>query len=381
MSRRSLAHVVALLPSYIVCLLSLFLIPVDKLSNFVSEFTSYLLVPFGGPPPYRVNKPNKNNPESLPAVVVTGSSTGIGRDVCLHLAKQGYVVFAGVRRVEDGQRLKDILSESSTSSKTADPDASSGKDQHRSKAPQAHVDTTNAAGRLIPILLDVTDSSQIEKAHKTVESTLKHISATTSKKCTLVGLVNNAGLPAFSPVEISTSADWLKVFNVNLFGVLNVTNKFLGLIKGSKAGRVVVISTAMTQVAIPGEAIYRGSKAAVECLTESLRVELQRQGVGVSIIQPGCIKTPIWRKLPQVTNSPKESFPDHLDVVDPFSSLHEMAIACAIHPKHVTDAVVHALRSPYPRRIYSVGWDAKAAWLLNRVIPGKILDTVVRWIF
>jgi short-subunit dehydrogenase len=107
--------------------------------------------------------------------------------------------------------------------------------------------------------------------------------------------VNNAGISFTTPFESVPIADAKEVFEVNYWGTLEATQKFLPLIRQHK-GRVVSVSSLMGIVAMPGSTIYSGTKWAMEAAMDSLRLEMQNFGVSVSVVEPGYIKTPIEEK-------------------------------------------------------------------------------------
>jgi len=174
--------------------------------------------------------------EGNKSVLITGSSTGIGRASALRLDKEGFQVFAGVRKSSDGNALKNATS-----------------------------------GKLIPVILDVTESESIAKAVKTVSE---------KTNGELYGLMNNAGVPGGGPVELVPIPAIRNVFEVNVISVFAVTQAFLPLLRKSR-GRVVNTGSAFGLTALPGRSVYSASKFAVEAISESLRVELRPFGAHI----------------------------------------------------------------------------------------------------
>ncbi len=185
-------------------------------------------------------------------VLVTGTSSGIGRATALLLATSGFRVFAACRRDADGEELQ------------------------------------QAAGtdRLVPVILDVTNADQIERA--------RHI-AEAASAAGLDGLVNNAGIGQSGPVELATPESLQHIFDVNLFGQLAVIRAFLPLVRRAR-GRIVNVGSVGAKIAIPFGGPLCSSKAAFEMFSDSLRLELRSQGILVSIIQPGAVRTPAVEK-------------------------------------------------------------------------------------
>ncbi|HEV2664213.1 MAG TPA: SDR family oxidoreductase, partial [Blastocatellia bacterium] len=193
-----------------------------------------------------------NNSTHPRAFLVTGASSGIGRATALLLDRHGFQVFAGVRRIEHGEALRQQASE-----------------------------------RLTPILLDVTDPHSIEAADRSVRDALGGRA--------LAGLVNNAGIDIAGPLETASIANARLQFEVNVIGLLAVTQRFLPLLRQSK-GRIVNIGSVLGRLAIPFMGAYSASKFALEGLTDALRIELRPWGIHVSLIEPGPVATPLWSK-------------------------------------------------------------------------------------
>src|SRR5216117_2533512 len=183
-------------------------------------------------------------PDVNGGVVVTGASTGFGAAIARHLADRGFRVFGTVRRAVDEVAL--------------------------------------ARDGVTPVRMDVTDTASIMRAQGEVERAL---GATP-----LIALVNNAGIPAAGPLELFPLDDLRRVLEVNLIGVVAVTQAFLPLLKASR-GRIVNISSVAGRGALPFIGPYAASKFGLEAVSDSLRRELLPFGVRVVVIEPGSFKT------------------------------------------------------------------------------------------
>jgi NAD(P)-dependent dehydrogenase (short-subunit alcohol dehydrogenase family) len=183
------------------------------------------------------------------AVVVTGASSGIGADAARQLAAAGFTVYAGVR-VDAAAAAAAALGE-----------------------------------RVRPLRLDVTDPGQIAEAAATVRA----------GGIPLAALVNNAGIAIGGPLEALPVDQVRRVFEVNVFGALAVTQAFVPLLRES-AGRLVFVGSIAGRLAIPFIAPYSASKFALRALTDALRVELAPDRIAVTLIEPGSVRTPIWAK-------------------------------------------------------------------------------------
>jgi NAD(P)-dependent dehydrogenase (short-subunit alcohol dehydrogenase family) len=273
-----------------------------------------------------------------PAVLVTGTSSGIGEACVRRLDALGYQVFAGVRRAEDADRLK-------------------------------------AAGsaRLCPLLLDVTDWAGIDRAVETVALAVGDHG--------LSGLVNNAGIAVGGPLEYVTPEELRFQLDVNVVGLHAVTRAFLPLVRLGR-GRIVHIGSISGQVASPFTGPYAASKHAVEALADSLRLELAPEGLHVSVVEPGQVRTPIWDKglagFAAVTRRiPEEGLARYGIRIKALEWMVRRAPRVAEPPEAVADAVIHALEAAEPKTRYVVGRDARVRLTLSRWLPDRLMDAVV----
>ena len=266
------------------------------------------------------------------AVVVTGASTGIGRATALLLDKEGYRVFAGVRKQADARWL-----------------AEAGSD------------------RLTPITIDVTKERSIASAKRKVQRAVG--------KDGLVGLVNNAGIGAGGPVESMDLNEFRQALEVNLVGQVAVTQAFLPQIRRAK-GTIVFIASIGGRIASPFLSPYNTSKFGVEALGESLRHELKPWDIDVVVIEPGSIDTPIWEKgaetideqTSKLSPTVKRLYGKQLDRMD---ELLKEAASRGIPPEKVAKAIHSAISSDNPRHRYLVGTDAKIAARLKGALPDR----------
>lgn len=272
------------------------------------------------------------------AVVITGASTGIGASCALHLDRLGFAVFAGVRKSEDGVALQ-----------------KAGSD------------------RLIPLELDVTDLTTIQKSHAVV------LEATSARG--LFGLINNAGIAVVGPLEAVPISDLRLQLEVNVIGQVAVTQAFLPLIRQAR-GRIVNIGSIAGLSTMPLMGPYSASKFALEAITDALRLEVQQWGIHVAIIEPGAISTPIWNK------STIEAAEREAAIETELRTLYKPVVAAvrkvvgeaskrAISPDVVAKVVEDALTAPTPKTRYLVGTDAKLRALMVKLLPDRISDKLL----
>jgi NAD(P)-dependent dehydrogenase (short-subunit alcohol dehydrogenase family) len=270
------------------------------------------------------------------SVVITGASTGIGATTAIELARRGFQVFAGVRKLADGEVLK------------------------------------NSAPEIIPLLLDVTNEIQILQAFKTVQQNVGDAG--------IWGLVNNAGIVVAGPIEFIPIPELRKQLEVNVIGQIAVTQAFMPLIRKAK-GRIVNMGSVSGRSSTPITGAYSASKFAMEALTDALRVELKPWGIEVIIVEPGPIKTPIWTKSANAADDILKNMPPI--VLDLYGETMQLALRMvkrleetAVPPEKVTKAVLHALTSKCPKTRYLVGKNLRAQ-LAMELLPDRWRDTLL----
>ncbi len=272
------------------------------------------------------------------AVVITGASTGIGAACALHLDRMGFVVFAGVRKSEDGVALQ-----------------KAGSD------------------RLIPLEIDVTDLSTIQKSHALV------LEATRDRG--LFGLINNAGIAVVGPLEAVPISDLRQQLEVNVVGQVAVTQVFLPLLRHAQ-GRIINMGSIAGLSTMPLMGPYSASKFALEAITDALRLEVQQWGIHVTIVEPGAIATPIWNK------SAIEAAEREAAIETELRTLYKPVVAAvrkvvgeaskrSISSDAVAKVVEDALTAPTPKTRYLVGTDAKLRALMVRLLPDRISDRLL----
>jgi NAD(P)-dependent dehydrogenase (short-subunit alcohol dehydrogenase family) len=271
------------------------------------------------------------------AVVVTGSSTGIGRACALELDRRGFAVFAGVRKEADAEALR-----------------AAGSD------------------RLRPLIIDVTEPEQIAAAAGVVAE---------ASPAGLAGLVNNAGVGVGGPLELIPIDDFRRQIEVNLIGQIAVTQAFLPALRRAR-GRVVFLSSIGGLNANPYMSPYHASKFGIEAVGDSLRQEMRQFGIEVSLIEPGSVATPIWEK----GKASADAIQDRLtpedeqlygDKVARMGKVLEKVGARGVPPEKVAEAVARALTDTRPKTRYLVGADARMTLLMRRILPDRVRDRIV----
>jgi len=182
-------------------------------------------------------------------VLITGATSGMGKATALLLAEQGYQVFAGSRSQESSAKLQQ-------------------------EALQLGISVN-------PVLLDVCDSNSIETAVATVIQQAGQLDV----------LVNNAGFGLISTVEDGSDAEFMRQFDVNVFGVFRMCRAVIPQMRSQQSGIIINVSSFLGKMGLPLLSHYNASKYAVEGITDSLRYELAPFGIRVNSVLPGLFKT------------------------------------------------------------------------------------------
>ena len=274
-------------------------------------------------------------------VLITGTSRGIGRATALRLASSGLSVIAGVRNSDDGARLE-----------------------------------REARGQLTSTILDIGCDESIANAAALVRDLVGDRG--------LFGLVNNAAAPARSgPMEYVTREDLESAFRVTAFGTILTTHALLPLLKAA-GGRVVNVGAGRLPLPLLGVAF--GAKFALEGMTDVLRIELRRGGVGVSIVEPGMTRVedrdrPLARydqALEEGLRSvPPQGRARYEVAVRRFKALNRRMLARAVPAESVAATIQRALLASRPKARYHCGWEQKVVATLERFASVRMRDAIV----
>jgi NAD(P)-dependent dehydrogenase (short-subunit alcohol dehydrogenase family) len=272
-------------------------------------------------------------------IVVTGTSSGIGRATALRLAAAGHHVYAGVRRPADAP-----------------------------VPPSANV------GEITPLPLDVTDPAQMRAAAATV--------AGHTGTAGLNGLVNNAGIGVFGPLELIPVQQFRRLLEVNLTGQLAVTQALLPLLRQAR-GRIIMIGSIGARFTPPFVGALAASKSALATLGEALRQELAPWDIRVVLIEPASVRTEAVDKLnhdaqqllDRATPDGRALYQDAFRrLVATFAAQHDQGSP----PEVAARAVAHALTTPQPRAHYLVGKNSRRMAILAAALPTPVLDALRR---
>jgi NAD(P)-dependent dehydrogenase (short-subunit alcohol dehydrogenase family) len=307
----------------------------------------------------------------MPTVLITGASTGIGRATALRLAGAGWTVLAGVRKLEDGARLVE-------EAEVAGRMRGESTDPGSPGAGRAAAGAADAAGRVVPLTLDVTDAEQIVRAAELVD---EHASqAGQPSRGGLDALVNNAGIGFGGPLELVPIEDLRRQFEVNVLGHVAVTQAMLPALRRAH-GRIVFVSSVGGRVAMAFTAPYAASKHAIEAIGDALRVELRSSNVQVALVEPGSVATPIWDKSRAQGDGlsvPAELTDQYGHVPAAMGKVLKDTERRGIPPEQVAETIEQALTARRMKARYLIGRDAKAMLLAKRLLPDHVFDRVAR---
>ena len=281
----------------------------------------------------------------MPLALITGASTGIGRATTLHLAEEGWTVLAGVRDPSAGESL---------------------------------VADSASSGRVIPLALEVTDSTQIAEAAARVEQEIADGAA--SSPGGLDALINNAGIGVGGPLELIAPEDLRRQFEVNVFAQMAVTQALLPALRRAH-GRIVFVSSIGGRVAMAFTAPYAASKHAVEALGDALRVELHSSGIQVALVEPGAVATPIWdkaRTAAAAVSIPPELQAEYGNIPAAMRKVLADTARRGVAPELVAQTIERALTSSRMKARYVVGRDAKVMLLAKQLLPDLVFDKLAR---
>ena len=264
-------------------------------------------------------------------VLITGASSGIGYDAAILLAKQGHKVYAGARRLQKMEMLKSY--------------------------------------GITTIELDVTDETSTEKAVNTVLEKENRIDV----------LINNAGYGYYGAIEDVSSEEAKRQFEVNVFGLIEITKKVLPIMRENRFGRIINISSAAGRVVNYLGGWYHASKYALEALSDALRMETKEFGIDVVLIEPGGIKTE-WGIIAaeNLKQSAKGGVYEKAALRVSENLKKHYSANILSDPSVISKAISKAVNKKRPKTRYLVGFGAKPLVFLHTALPARLFDRIVK---
>ena len=257
--------------------------------------------------------------------IVTGANSGIGRSTAITLAKNSYTVFATMRSLERGEKLREMAQELDLEIKEVELDVSD----------------TDSVNQGINEILDQTDQIDV--------------------------LINNAGVGSNAVIEDVNIESDKSVFETNFWGVVRCIQAVLPTMRQQKCGHIIQVSSIAGRVGLPAQPIYSASKWAVEGLSENLAHDLSSFGIRVSIIEPGVTRTAILGKNNTV---PQNS--DFENVYGRMLDMYMQGIEANIRPEAVSETILQCLDSSNKQLRWPVAWGAET--MINARHDGSVSD-------
>lgn len=244
--------------------------------------------------------------------LVTGSSSGIGFETSLALARKNFYTFATMRDTSKGQKIQDIAKEENLP--------------------------------LEVLELDVTKEQSIKDAIKKIME----------KKGRIDVLVNNAGYGLFGCIEEVPIKDFKDQFDTNFFSIIRIIQEIAPIMRNQNSGKIVNVSSVVGRMGFPGSPAYISSKFALEGLSECMRYEMAPFGIKTTIIEPGMIKTNFFSSM-KIVQEP--SLP-YKEITDKVLNGLKMMVEMATEPSEVAKTILKAVEAEEPLPRYVVGNDA-----------------------
>jgi len=245
--------------------------------------------------------------------LVTGSSSGIGFETALGLARENYFTFASMRNTDKAEKIQEIAKKENL--------------------------------KLEVIELDVDKEESIKSAVKKIQEQKGRIDV----------LVNNAGYGLFGCVEDITIDDLKAQFETNFFGVVRLIQKIAPIMREHGSGIIVNVSSVAGRIGFPGTPAYISSKFALEGLSECMRYELSPFGIKTIIIEPGVIKTNFFSSM-KVTEAKQDS--PYKEITEKVMNGVKMMSEMGTPPDEVAKTIIKAIQTEQPLPRYIVGSDA-----------------------
>lgn len=263
-------------------------------------------------------------------VLITGASTGMGKDAALRLIKEGYIVYGAARRL-------------------------------------SHMDDIVARGGHA-IQLDILDEAAIDEAVHRIMDEQGRIDI----------LINNAGYAVWGAVETVSMKDARRQFDVNIFGLASLTKKIIPIMRAQQSGKIINLSSMGGRIYSPFGAWYHATKHALEGWSDCLRIELKEFGINVILIEPGAINTEFGEvmmsdMLERAKGSPYEQ---------KVSAMHKASLevyekGTGSPPSVITDLIIKAINSAKPKTRYVGGKYAKPMLFIRKWFGERAFEMAV----
>jgi NAD(P)-dependent dehydrogenase (short-subunit alcohol dehydrogenase family) len=257
-------------------------------------------------------------------VLITGASSGLGESIANYLVQKGYIVYGTSRNIEQQTKLFQTIN------------------------------------------MDVTSEQSVHSAIQKVVQQQGRIDV----------LINNAGLGIASPIETLSIDDVQRVLNTNVIGIIRTTQAVLPYMRAQISGTIINISSIGSESGLPYRGLYSASKAAVDRITEALRIELAPFGIQACVVQPGGVKTDINKNRIRISlaedNVYKESF-------DTTYALIDESVEKGLDPIEFGKLIEGLLQTKTLKRCYRLGKPIeKLSVILKRILPSTTYENMIK---
>jgi short-subunit dehydrogenase len=264
----------------------------------------------------------------MKTVLITGASSGIGKETAIYFAKKGWNVAATMRNI--------------------------------------HSINVSEYKNIKKFTLDVNDENSIKVALEKTLATFGQIDV----------VVNNAGYAAAGAFECASNEQIKKQFDVNVFGLMNVTRAILPYFRKSNKGTIINVASVAGHAAFPTFTLYNATKYAVEGFSEALQYELKQFNIKVKIVEPGPIKTDFYNRSMDVLENPEILAYD--SYINPaMKKMNDMGMR-GLPPIAVSKTIFRAAVSQSYKQHYPVAFQAKALITFKNVIPDRVFRGIVQ---
>lgn len=288
---------------------------------------------------------NKERESQEKIAVVTGSSSGIGFETSLLLARKRFHTYATMRNLNKSQKLNDIAKNENLSLET--------------------------------LQLDVTDDKSVKNAIRQIKDKSSRIDI----------LVNNAGYGTIGSVEDMSINAFKSQFETNFFGVIRVTKEVIPIMRDQGNGKIINVSSVGGKMGIPLNSAYTSSKFALEGFSESMRYELEQFGIDVILIEPGVVKTNFFENVDVAINNNNNNSATKSNKTSPYSQLTQNLFECfepminsnsSSVPSDVAGVIFQAIESTNRQARYPVGKDAGSIFNMRQKLSDKDFENWIK---
>ena len=269
---------------------------------------------------------------SLPSyrgyVLVTGASSGIGKATAKKLAADGYHVFAAARRLEKMTDLK------------------------------------SAGITVLP--LDITKEESVKSLVETISAQAGRLDV----------LINNAGYGSHGAVEAVSLEEARYQFEVNVFGLINLTRLILPIMRKQRSGKIINVSSMVGKVSVPMSGWYSASKHALEALSDALRLEVQQFGIEVVVIEPGGVKTEFNNIAIERVNQ-ASSIDAYQSWIEAWTKVLRSSDKNGAEPEVIAEVITQAVQAKQPKSRYAAPFESKFFLFLKWLLSDRLFDRVI----